>query len=324
MSENQALSQKMFMMSDKDGILEGAGVRFERILDHPVERVWEALTKPEALAAWLAPARVEAGVGGTIRVETTGGPSGGRIREWKENDLLEYDWFEEAVVRWELLPEGPGRCRLIFTCRPLPKSLWQAASVGWHFHLDALALSLEGKGMTGGSGWIAYAVAHWEDISRAAAARYGQQLRKSASKAPASAPFVIERTFDAPVARVWKALTDVDEIGRWSFTVSDFKPEPGRDFSFYGETETRRYLHLCRITEIIPERKLAYSWRYEDIIGISHVSFELFPEGDKTRLRLTHEGLENLAHAGPDFVRSNFEAGWTAILDKGLAPLFGG
>jgi uncharacterized protein YndB with AHSA1/START domain len=82
-------------------------------------------------------------------------------------------------------------------------------------------------------------------------------------------------------------------------------------------------VHLCRVTEVIPGRKLAYSWRYENIPGITHVSFELFPEGDKTRLRLTHEGLENLAHAGPDFVRTNYEGGWTSILDKGLASYLG-
>ena len=311
-------------MSDMDGAFYGNGVRFERILDHPVEKVWDALTKPDALSAWLAPARVEAGVGGEIILETKGGPSGGKILEWKENTLLEYGWFGDSIVRWELLREGAGRCRLIFTCRLLPESLLQGASVGWHFHLDALALSLKGKRMNGGSGWYGYAVAHREDISRAAAARYGQRLRELGNKGPAPAPFIIERTFNAPVKRVWKALTDSEEIGRWSFTITGFKPEPGHDFSFYGETETKRYLHFCRITEVIPERKLVYSWRYEDIIGISYVSFELFPEGDKTRLRLTHEGLENLAHAGHDFVRSNFEAGWTAILDKGLAPLFPG
>ena len=31
-------------------------LRFERRLDHPVERVWAALTEPEQLAGWLAAA----------------------------------------------------------------------------------------------------------------------------------------------------------------------------------------------------------------------------------------------------------------------------
>jgi len=30
-------------------------------------------------------------------------------------------------------------------------------------------------------------------------------------------PLVIERTFNAPIARVWKALTDAEEMRRWYF-----------------------------------------------------------------------------------------------------------
>ncbi|HVS95295.1 MAG TPA: SRPBCC domain-containing protein [Puia sp.] len=72
------------------------------------------------------------------------------------------------------------------------------------------------------------------------------------------------------------------------------------------------------MTEVVPGKKLSYSWRYANVEGISHVTWELFPEGKGTRLRLTHEGLERLMHAGPDYTRGNFEAGWTAIFDKGL------
>lgn len=43
------------------------------------------------------------------------------------------------------------------------------------------------------------------------------------------------------------------------------------------------------------------------------VTWELFHEGGKTRLRLTHAGLEKLAHAGADFRRQGFETGWSSI-----------
>ena len=33
---------------------------------------------------------------------------------------------------------------------------------------------------------------------------------------------VIERTFAAPVARVWKALTDVGEMKQWYFDLKEF------------------------------------------------------------------------------------------------------
>ena len=50
------------------------------------------------------------------------------------------------------------------------------------------------------------------------------------------------------------------------------------------------FVHLFKVTEVVPQKKLAYTWRYKDFEGSSLVSFELFEEGDKTRLRLTHTG----------------------------------
>ncbi len=40
-------------------------------------------------------------------------------------------------------------------------------------------------------------------------------------------PLVVERAFDAPVAVVWKALTDKDDIKQWSFDIPEFAPVVG-------------------------------------------------------------------------------------------------
>ena len=126
---------------------------------------------------------------------------------------------------------------------------------------------------------------------------------------------VVERTFNAPVARVWKALTDVEQMRVWYFDLKEFKPEVGFEFEFTVEHEGRKYHHLCRVTEAVPQRKIAYSWRYKGEEGDSLVTFELFAEGAKTRLKLTHEGLETFPKT-PSFARKNFEAGWTAIASE--------
>jgi uncharacterized protein YndB with AHSA1/START domain len=123
---------------------------------------------------------------------------------------------------------------------------------------------------------------------------------------------VVDRTFNAPVARVWKALTDVEEMRHWYFDLKEFKPEPGFEFGFSVEHEGTTYSHLCKITEVIPQKKIAYSWRYEGEEGDSLVTFELFAEGEKTRLKLTHAGLETFPQT-PSYARKNFEAGWTSI-----------
>jgi uncharacterized protein YndB with AHSA1/START domain len=135
-------------------------------------------------------------------------------------------------------------------------------------------------------------------------------------------PLVIERTFDAPVAKVWKVLTDKKEIKQWSFEVKEFKAEVGFEFQLYAEKDGVKYIHHCKITGVIPRKKLAYSWRYEGYEGDSLVTFELWAEGGRTRLKLTHEGLDSFPKI-PDFARENFMAGWTHItgaLQKFVEP----
>jgi uncharacterized protein YndB with AHSA1/START domain len=128
---------------------------------------------------------------------------------------------------------------------------------------------------------------------------------------------VIERTFTTPVARVWQALTDVGEMKQWYFDLDEFKAEVGFEFEFTVEHEGMKYHHLCKITEVIPQRKLAYTWRYKGHEGNSLVTVELFADGDKTRLKLTHEGLETFPKI-PSFGRKNFVEGWTQIIGSSL------
>jgi len=129
---------------------------------------------------------------------------------------------------------------------------------------------------------------------------------------------VIERTFNAPVGRVWKALTDVEEMRQWYFNLKQFKAEVGFEFH-----EGTTYHHLCKVTEVIPEKKLAYTWRYKGHEGDSLVTFELFADGNKTRLKLTHTGIETFPKT-PAYARKNFEAGWTTIIDSELKQFLEG
>lgn len=129
-----------------------------------------------------------------------------------------------------------------------------------------------------------------------------------------NSPFTIERIYNASVEKVWKAITDKEEMKKWYFTMDDFKPEPGFEFTFYGEGhDGEKYLHLCRITDVVPMKKLRYSWSYDNYPGMSYVTFELFPEGDHTRVKLTHEGLETFPDK-KDFAKESFVAGWTEII----------
>ena len=128
---------------------------------------------------------------------------------------------------------------------------------------------------------------------------------------------VLERTFNAPVARVWKALTDVDQMRQWYFDLKEFKPEVGFEFGSVVEHEGNTYDHRCKITEVIPQKKIAYTWRYHGHEGDSLVTFELFSEGEKARLKLTHEGVETFPKTAA-FAREKFEKGWTELIGSEL------
>jgi uncharacterized protein YndB with AHSA1/START domain len=134
-----------------------------------------------------------------------------------------------------------------------------------------------------------------------------------------SAPIVVERTYNATPEAVWQAITDRNKMKEWYFDIADFKAEPGFEFQFYGDDGEKKFLHLARIKEVIPGKKLSYTWRYEDSQGDSLVTFEIFPEGDKTRVKLTHEGVDNFDPNNPSFARKNFVAGWNEILGENLS-----
>lgn len=96
---------------------------------------------------------------------------GGTITEWKKNVMLEYAWHNGSVVRWELLKEGEGRTRLVFTHSSISDRQLVDAAKGWHYHLDLLALELDGEQMPHNP------VEIWDEITREATVRYNAAVR---------------------------------------------------------------------------------------------------------------------------------------------------
>lgn len=134
-----------------------------------------------------------------------------------------------------------------------------------------------------------------------------------------AAPLIVERTYNAPITKVWEALTDITKIRQWYFDIADFKPEVGFEFEFLaGDANKKLYIHKCVVKEVVPNKKLTYTWRYEGYEGNSLVAFELFDEPGGTRVRITHTGLETFPYHLPEFAKSSFNQGWNHILGISL------
>ncbi len=124
---------------------------------------------------------------------------------------------------------------------------------------------------------------------------------------------------NAPVEKVWNALTDKEEMKKWYFDIPDFELKEGFAFNFYEPGEERKFHHHCEIAEVIPQQKFKHTWTYPDVSKEKTlVKWELTPENDGTMVTLTHKGLENLHHLGEDFYIENYQKGWEEILGTSL------
>ena len=140
---------------------ERAMLVFRRRFPHPPERVWKALTDPSELSRWyMTKASIDPRVGG--EVDFLAGPSQlhvtGRILTWEPPRGFEHEWKvaprgelpsgEDALIRWELRPDGEGTV-LHLEHRNLNRETALGFAPGTHSFLDRLEAQLEGEPLPG-------------------------------------------------------------------------------------------------------------------------------------------------------------------------------
>jgi uncharacterized protein YndB with AHSA1/START domain len=130
--------------NDELGTLERDGelcvLRYRRVLRHPPETVWRALTEDAQLAGWF-PTTIEGerSAGAPLRFsfrENEGPPFDGKMLAYDAPKLLELRWGDD-VLRFELAPDGTGTAlTLTVTFSEYAKAARDAA--GWHVCLQRL------------------------------------------------------------------------------------------------------------------------------------------------------------------------------------------
>ncbi|SDD99361.1 Uncharacterized conserved protein YndB, AHSA1/START domain [Mucilaginibacter pineti] len=129
-------------------------------------------------------------------------------------------------------------------------------------------------------------------------------------------PFVLELIYNAPIEKVWLALTNENSMREWYFPqLKKFEPVVGFNFEFINDGSP--FQKEWRVTQVIREKLLAHSWTYIGYPGYSEVIFEITEEGNQTKLKLTHTGLSSFP-TDPHFARKRFEDGWVEILGNKL------
>lgn len=137
----------------------------------------------------------------------------------------------------------------------------------------------------------------------------------------------IEKTVEikAPLARVWKALTDHQEFGTWFRVRLEGPFAPGqvaRGHITYPGYEHLRFEAVVR--KIEPERYFSFEWHpyaidpNADYSGEPRtlVEFTLEEAGTSTRLRVVESGFDKLpVHRRDEAFRMN-EGGWSIQVEN--------
>ena len=114
--------------------------------------------------------------------------------------------------------------------------------------------------------------------------------------------FTIERTFDAPVARVFKAFADWEAKKLWFASPEGWIQEEaemdfrvgGREVNKGGPKGGPMHSFHARYYDIVPNERIVYAYEMymDDMrISVSVATFELKADGARTKLKLTEQGV---------------------------------
>jgi uncharacterized protein YndB with AHSA1/START domain len=176
-------------MNERDrytpGPASGAEVRKEgenwtlvlvRVLHHPPEKVWEAITDPAHLREW-APFEADgslAAAGATVKLTTVGAPTPHvtetTVTRAEAPQVLEYHWggFE---MRWKLEALGSGTRLTLWT--NIGRRYIPMGAAGWHICFDVLDRLLSGTPLGRIVGPDAMQLEGWQRLNAEYAEQFG-------------------------------------------------------------------------------------------------------------------------------------------------------
>jgi uncharacterized protein YndB with AHSA1/START domain len=270
-----------------------------RLFDAPRELVWEAFVDPKQVVKWWGPN------GFTTTIHEMDVRPGGHWRHTMRGpDGTEYP--NQSVFREVVKPE-----RIVYGHGGGKKG-----AVGISFEAT-WTFEVVDKDKTRLTGRMVFATAEARDhvVKEYNAVEGAKQTFARLADYLENGPVVVERTFNVPANLVWNAITDYDQMKQWyMLELQSFKPVVGFETEFSIRHEGKEFPHIWKVTEVVPGKKITYDWRFRGNPGISFATFELFPEGRNTRLKLTHTGIETFdGKSHPEYARKNFHWGWTQL-----------
>jgi uncharacterized protein YndB with AHSA1/START domain len=125
---------------------------------------------------------------------------------------------------------------------------------------------------------------------------------------------------------VFKAITRSEELIQWFPDKATLEPKVGGKVTLTTLKERhpeysldRNYVMEGTVLEFVPNKKLSYTWTFNDVPGFPETTVaweldEVKPDSNKTRVGLTHVGFTGEERGNTSFESHN--EGWTQMLSK--------
>jgi uncharacterized protein YndB with AHSA1/START domain len=132
-------------------------------------------------------------------------------------------------------------------------------------------------------------------------------------------PVVVSYKFNTSVQKIWNAITVLKEMRQWYFDqIEDFKPKVGFKTQFAVQVEDRTFTHLWEVTQVVPQQKITYNWKFLEYPGSGDVTFELIPAENHVKVKLVNRVFEDYPDDIPEFKRESCEQGWEYFIGQKL------
>jgi uncharacterized protein YndB with AHSA1/START domain len=282
---------------------QSAPLRLTRLLRAPRTKVFEAWGTADHVRRWFAPdpctvsdVEVRMHVGGpfVIRMRT---PSG--EEPWIRGTFVTVEPHSRLVIDMLITDPNEEQFRALATIElsDAPEGTRLDLVQAWTPLDPSKSRMIQGAPENAPEGW--------RSVLDKLEAESSRMQREDSVRSVAHASFHLERTYEAPLARVWKALTDPAAKARW------FSGTPGQweilerqmDVRVGGTERLKGRWQSGAVTtfdayyhDVVPNARLVYSYAMhvdERKISVSLASIELQPSGEAysgTTLKITEQG----------------------------------
>lgn len=292
---------------------DGFKVVFERTLNHPIEKVWDAITNPEKLKIWFTDFEMQLLANSPMKItfrDNTRTVTTGKVLEVNKPNRFVWSWEEELAV-WELTALSDKSCKLVFTYSKLPDHYAAGAPAGFHSLLERLESYLGGNNRI-----YPFGTEEFDPESVALKEDYAVKLYDHYPELEQHHPIKLEKELHVSSARLWEVLTNNDILKNWYFDFKgNFKTEVGHVFEWYAGSPEKQWLHRAEILEVIEGKKLVHSWMFPGYSGEAKLTWEivsLIPE--TSLLKLEFDFVEPFDFNKEALRRKNFVQGWKQFM----------